>query len=54
MLNPTEPLTVENQTREAAPRPAEALANWALAVLSDSRIEPTDYLEETVVPHGGE
>ena len=54
MLHPMEPVSVDKEPLEAAPQQAEVLATWAKAVLADSRLEPTDYLEETVVPHGGE
>jgi hypothetical protein len=54
MLNPTEPLIDESSTLETPPQPAETLQAWAQAVLSDSRVEPMEYLKETVVPHGGE
>lgn len=53
MLNPVEPISLENESPQVLPR-AEVLEAWAKAVLSDSRNDSQDYLEETVVPYGGE
>ena len=52
MLLPHETLEQEREATTVAP--PSTLDDVIDAVMRDSRVAPGEYLDETVVPHGGE